>query len=266
MTDAISQDGVFRFFDLPLEMRNLVYDALTPEGCMALPLRHHKDRIQIYVENPPPFIPILLANRQLNAEFNKQWFHTHGKDVSLHAIDLGPRTRHADNRFLWQSELPRRSVQAVSECMIDAHLYWGDWECSYHEAMYSVEYPSYGAADICSAVAMLKRLVESMETSFLPQLPSLEHVDFKIGMWWPCEDGALEWPDTPHGPELKTWLERLVSHPKCRSCEVLQVDGNEDHYLPVLVDSYRGYATWNRERGWKAAPDTRRRFNWLDWL
>lgn len=218
--------------------------------------------IETYVQTPPRFIPIMLASRQLSEEYNKQWLQTHGKDVTLAAIDGGPKNILSTRNGLWPSELPRPCTQAVSECKVYAHLFCGVGQCPFHEAVESVdEVSDEESAIICWAIEMLKPLVERMETSFLPQFSNLKQVDFKIAMWWPCEDGAFEWPDTPHGPEMKTWLDRLVSHPKCRSCEIVIVDGQDEYEFWYHEDCFMGqsvepYATWNREEGWKAGPAT----------
>lgn len=254
------QNAAFRFFDLLLEMRNLVYDALTTDKSIRRPLLDFKDPIEMYVQTPPRYIPIMLANRQLSQEFEKQWIQTYSKDVTLAAIDRGPQSLRSPYNFVWPSELPRRCAQAVSECKVYAHLFCGVGQCPFHEAWESVpEDSDEDFPEICWAIEMLKPLVERMETSFLPQFSNLKHLDFKIAMWWPCEDGAFEWPDTPHGPEMKTWLDRLVSHPRCRSCEIVLVDADDEYEFWCHEDYFMGqsvqpYATWNREEGWKAGP------------
>lgn len=224
MASETSQTGVFRFFDLPLEMRNLVYDALTTDIHVSRQLSDFGLLIETHVQAPLRFIPILLANRQLSEEYNKQWLQTYGKDVTLAAIDRGPKNlsyRSPDN-VLWPSELPQPCAQAVSECKIYAHLWCGVGQCPFHEAVQSVdEFSDEESTVICWAIEMLKPLVERMETSFLPQFANLKQVDFKVAMWWPCEDDEYDF-----------WC-------------------HEDYARGRSVEPY---ATWNREDGWKAGP------------
>lgn len=122
-----SPEEVFRFFDLPPELRNRVYDCLSKQvrvrdQCSYL----HKPDYLCFVQNAP-ISSVLMASRQLSHEYEKQRNQlASSPPVTLKVIGptspTNPDSREFADQPDWPHNLPERCAHSIHRLVIYSWL------------------------------------------------------------------------------------------------------------------------------------------------
>lgn len=251
----IMDNQVFPFFELPLELRDRVYDYASAEVSIrrSMPPRPGivGDDLLLSLRNLPA-TSILFANRQLSSEYKKQLAHTHDGKMSLTIIHPGEAS------IRWPFAIPREWRSKITDIVLYVPLICQ--QCEYHipVASYDPEVEDDSEDEECEAACRLADLAfELDDRDLVGELTSLEAIDFKLATWWCCKNESFKWPETSHGPEMNDEFDNLIAYPKTRSCEVVLV--GESHTYQTWYEGHRNlepYATWTRGKGWEAGTAT----------
>jgi len=224
MADTAHATMSFRWHDLPVELQDMVLDALlgyefchtSPDYGAWLSVKHY------------PLWNILAVSRDIRARYEKRIvkpvtlvFRDH-ENFNFTLIPLPVRL----------SLLTRAEVRMLVVC--DSSCPKDNAECQ--------------AANDLSQTITLTAKVKS-------QLPNLSSLRIVLGIWWTSSE-RLEWPSTPHHSRLSEMISKLVEIPKLEEVAVFRA---KDKCLDsTLIDQpEKLLVSWNRDtKVWKAADTT----------
>lgn len=239
----MSHSPPFRFFDLPRELRDVIYDLLILPTKTVSEGVDENDTTSVVTDIPIP--NLLLVNKQLHAEYS----------------DLLPkfRTLHVlgGHCTYWSSypDISGPLARSINKCIVYIHV-----EC-YCDNMSDGEQDQYEELGIeCDAVDFLHYYRDALQP-FLSQFANLESVHLRLGLWGSQQADAERREGSSgisdllnHTQGFGEALSMLVALPlEIADLEVVRcVDENEyDKYRMGKVQDLPKYVTWTRAGGWR---------------
>lgn len=260
--NTAADDEAFRFFDLPAELRNLVYDNLTRTiqvyDQKSLPTEsdsYDPPRPLMFAKGAP-IISVLLANCQLNGKYRKQIRH----HLSLKVINpVDPFYEHEIVGIRcplpWPQDLPKACTKAVKELTSYGRLA-------------SLEHFPLGAREgrpnyhlgYQLARSEIEALTRDIEGRFTRQFQNLEAIDFRLFTATP-----IGWPEASSLSDEKVErffehfdVQKFWQHPLARSCELSLLYQEEEHEKWWRREEELAvYGSWTRDGGWRAGKQFR---------
>lgn len=210
---------IFRFSDLPPELREMVYDELASD---AIEVASPELEANLSVQEAP-LTPLLLVSREIGREYRK----VAAKKTTLVFSD------HENFNFTLLP-LPAR-VLNVTKIAVRNFVVCED-KC-----------PS--DRTFCEAASDLQQTLDFIH-KINTQLPD-KTLYIDLGLW--CKEGEkCEWPDTPHRDDVVKTLQRL---PEALSnlARVKVYRSNPQNLEPgKLVDPSRLLVSWSKKEGWSS--------------
>ncbi|KAJ4359480.1 uncharacterized protein N0V89_000034 [Didymosphaeria variabile] len=232
-----------RFFDLPRELRDNIYELLLTEN-----------------QNPGSttpsfhFMPLLrfqLVNRQFGKEYTEAIL-SHSTMVAYQPNN----PRHNYKQYINQVG----HIQVYFRVTCEASPTGGSKNC--HPNLSEVEIDdgtdskhSFTCGGITEAAEWVNRLQQVQ-----PNLPYHQKLDLRIGLYW-CSDEEFAWPRHIHAPGLQYQLDAMTkASSNVNSVEVALFDCDPDYESWTKNDLKMDlWAKWTKSSGWQAGEAKGRR-------
>lgn len=241
----MSHNSAFRFFDLPRELRDVIYDLLILPTKTISEGIDENDTTCVATNVPTP--ALLRISKQLHAEYS----------------DLVPkfRTLHilGGHCTYWSGypDINGLLAHSVDRCLVYIHV-----EC-YCDNMSDGEREEHQYDELgieCDAVDFLHNYRDALQP-FLSQFPYLESAHLRVGLWGSeqlddeCRKGSSGIGDlVNHTQGFWEALSMLVALPlEIVDLQVSRCVSDEqyDEYRLGKVQDLPTYVTWTRSGGWQ---------------